>query len=176
MNRVRCTQRRENEENTHPSRFIEIHTCECRVPLPHRFNSNISGSDEHECVFSSSNDEVPLSYSQVAFDSSPPPAIPTSAQQVDLKTRTLPPAPVPYWLGSPHLISWTQWMPLTPAMGEWTILERLLEAAVQQHSTMIGRWVASDCGLHSFSTWRHFNWNGGMRTTCSCNYDMCSWF
>ncbi|XP_033620919.1 gap junction delta-2 protein isoform X1 [Fukomys damarensis] len=26
-----------------------------------------------------------------------------------------------------------------PAMGEWTILERLLEAAVQQHSTMIGR-------------------------------------
>ncbi|KAL0602962.1 Gap junction delta-2 protein, partial [Plecturocebus cupreus] len=25
------------------------------------------------------------------------------------------------------------------AMGEWTILERLLEAAVQQHSTMIGR-------------------------------------
>ncbi|CAG02942.1 unnamed protein product [Tetraodon nigroviridis] len=24
-------------------------------------------------------------------------------------------------------------------MGEWTILERLLEAAVQQHSTMIGR-------------------------------------
>ncbi|XP_044079511.1 gap junction delta-2 protein-like [Siniperca chuatsi] len=25
-------------------------------------------------------------------------------------------------------------------MGEWTILERLLEAAVQQHSTMIGRW------------------------------------
>lgn len=27
------------------------------------------------------------------------------------------------------------------AMGEWTILERLLEAAVQQHSTMIGRWV-----------------------------------
>ncbi|KAJ3590379.1 hypothetical protein NHX12_008330 [Muraenolepis orangiensis] len=24
------------------------------------------------------------------------------------------------------------------AMGEWTILERLLEAAVQQHSTMIG--------------------------------------
>ncbi|XP_034555435.1 gap junction protein delta 2b isoform X2 [Notolabrus celidotus] len=27
-------------------------------------------------------------------------------------------------------------------MGEWTILERLLEAAVQQHSTMIGRyWV-----------------------------------
>lgn len=26
-------------------------------------------------------------------------------------------------------------------MGEWTILERLLEAAVQQHSTMIGRSV-----------------------------------
>lgn len=32
-------------------------------------------------------------------------------------------------------------MPLIPTMGEWTILERLLEAAVQQHSTMIGRWV-----------------------------------
>ncbi|KAI9526654.1 hypothetical protein NQZ68_037218 [Dissostichus eleginoides] len=29
-------------------------------------------------------------------------------------------------------------MLLTPNMGEWTILERLLEAAVQQHSTMIG--------------------------------------
>ena len=43
---------------------------------------------------------------------------------------------------------WAQpWFPvpsgclLTPAMGEWTILERLLEAAVQQHSTMIGRWA-----------------------------------
>lgn len=29
--------------------------------------------------------------------------------------------------------------PAPIAMGEWTILERLLEAAVQQHSTMIGR-------------------------------------
>ncbi|CAL8401607.1 unnamed protein product [Boreogadus saida] len=39
-----------------------------------------------------------------------------------------------------HLPGWRRRRVATSCiMGEWTILERLLEAAVQQHSTMIGR-------------------------------------
>lgn len=40
--------------------------------------------------------------------------------------------------GSPKVLSWRCYH-FSITMGEWTILERLLEAAVQQHSTMIGR-------------------------------------
>ena len=87
-----------------------------------------------------------LFYSSYTQDE-PPKATPylIYTQQVDLmlqKKGTLNTS-----IGSVLTEKLPNWIPVpsgchqTPAMGEWTILERLLEAAVQQHSTMIGRWV-----------------------------------
>lgn len=49
-----------------------------------------------------------------------------------------------HWLRVPSCVPVPGGCLPAPAMGEWTILERLLEAAVQQHSTMIGRWVVGE--------------------------------
>ncbi|RXM97908.1 Inositol-tetrakisphosphate 1-kinase [Acipenser ruthenus] len=46
-------------------------------------------------------------------------------------------------------LQWAGWLS-GAVMGEWTILERLLEAAVQQHSTMIGR--TPTAGMEQFSS------------------------
>lgn len=104
---------------------------------------SVDGAESEERQHCDDKNEAPLSFLQGAFDSTPPEDFSTSVHRN--KWTWKPPAPVPWQLTSPV------WLPApsgcfqTPAMGEWTILERLLEAAVQQHSTMIGRWVASDC-------------------------------
>lgn len=136
VNGVRSTQRRETEEkkgSPHSLKYLR-----CRLGW-----ACVDGADErqrchgkNEAPLSSLRVDRPLTTWRLLYL--------RTTQQVDLKTCTSGAGAL-----SAQKLRSSLWFPApsgclqTPAMGEWTILERLLEAAVQQHSTMIGRWVGS---------------------------------
>lgn len=172
-------------EQVHGQRISHTHTNErvgvCAASTKASFSSTNSGADKAVCVFGRHLEKIAaaamrrhwallglLFYSSYTQDE-PPKATPylIYTQQVDLtfqKKRD--------WntsIGSPLTEKPPTWFPVpsgclkTPAMGEWTILERLLEAAVQQHSTMIGRWVG--VGVQQVTVVKfELRW----RWTCSC--------